>query len=61
MVFPFALQAASKAFSVAPTEIVGKSTIAPFNPFFASAKIYPSLIFILAPNFLKLTNGDRLA
>ena len=51
IVFPFALKAASKAFSVAPTEIVGNFITSPFNPFFASAIIYPFLIFIFAPNF----------
>ena len=39
IVFPFALNAASIAFSVAPTEIDGNFITAPFNPFFASAII----------------------
>ena len=50
-VFPLALKAASIAFSVAPTEIEGKFIVAPFKPFFDSAIIYPSLIFIFAPSF----------
>ena len=52
-VFPSAPQAANIAFSVAPTEIEGNFILAPFNPFFASAIIYPSLIFIFAPSFFK--------
>ena len=47
------MNAASKAFSGAPTEIDGKLILAPFNPCLASAKIYPSFIFIFAPNFFK--------
>ena len=37
---------ASKAFSVAPTEILGNFITVPLMPFFASAEIYPFLIFI---------------
>ena len=44
IVFPFALNAANIAFSVAPTEILGKVIFVPFKPFFASAIIYPFLI-----------------
>ena len=50
-VVPSALKDAKTAFSVAPTEIVGKDILAAFNPFFASAIIYPFLIFIFAPSF----------
>ena len=50
-VFPSAPKAASKAFSVAPTETVGNFTLVPIKPFIASVIIYPSLIYILAPNF----------
>ena len=39
IVFPLALNAASKAFSVAPTEMWGKLIFDPFNPFLASAMI----------------------
>ena len=52
-VSPFALKAANIAFSVAPTEIVGNLIFAPVKPFFASAIIYPSLIFIFAPSFFR--------
>ena len=51
IVLPLALKAASKAFSVAPTETEGKLIFVPLKPFFASAIIYPSFIFIFAPNF----------
>ena len=50
IVFPLALNAAHIAFSVAPTEITGKLILAPFNPFFASAIIYPFFILIFAPS-----------
>ena len=53
IVFPFALYVASKAFSVAPTEIEGNLILVPIKPFLASAIMYPFLIFILAPNFFK--------
>ena len=33
--------------------MLGNFIVAPFKPFFASAKIYPFLIFIFAPNFFK--------
>ena len=36
VVFPSALNAANIAFSVAPTEILGKLMFAPFSPFLAS-------------------------
>ena len=52
-VFPLALYEASNAFSVAPTEIDGNLISVPFSPFFASAIIYPSFIFIFAPSFFK--------
>ena len=60
-VSPLALKAANKAFSVAPTEIEGNLIFAPVKPFFASAIIYPSLIFIFAPSFLKQINVNRRA
>ena len=50
-VLPFALNAASIAFSVAPTEMLGNFISAPRNPFFASATMYPFLILIFAPSF----------
>ena len=53
MVLPSAPQAAINAFSVAPTEIDGNLILLPIRPFLASAIIYPSLIFIFAPNFFK--------
>ena len=43
IVLPLALKAASKAFSVAPTEIEGNRIFVPLRPFFASAYIYPFL------------------
>ena len=36
---------------MAPTEILGKEIVAPFNPFFASAIMYPFFILIFAPSF----------
>ena len=53
IVFPFALTAASIAFSVAPTEIDGNFMTLPFSPFSAEAYIYPFFILILAPSFSK--------
>ena len=52
MVFPLALNAAKIAFSVAPTDIFGNFIVVPLKPLFASAIIYPLLIFIFAPSFL---------
>ena len=52
-VFPFALNAAKIAFSVAPTDMLGKIIVVPINPFFASAIIKPFLILIFAPSFFK--------
>ena len=45
------MKAASKAFSVAPTDTLGKVILFPFKPFFASAIINPFFILIFAPNF----------
>ena len=44
-VFPLALNEAKIAFSVAPTEILGRVILFPFNPSFALAKIYPFFIY----------------
>ena len=52
LVVPFARLAAIIKFSVAPTEILGKVILAPFNPFLASAIMYPFFILIFAPSFL---------
>ena len=48
---PFAKLAAIMTFSVAPTDTDGNLIFAPVSPFFASAKMYPFFILILAPNF----------
>jgi hypothetical protein len=53
IVLPFAIKAASNAFSVAPTELLGNFIVVPFKPFLVSANIYPFLIFIFAPSFFK--------
>ena len=56
IVFPLAFKDASKAFSVAPTDNDGNLIVVPFNPFDASANIYPSFILIFAPSFF---NANR--
>ncbi len=61
IVFPLALNAANKAFSVAPTEILGKVIFAPFNPFLASATMYPFFILIFAPSFFKKRSKSRMS
>ena len=57
--FFLCLNAAILAFSVAPTEILGNLIFAPLT-IFASAIIYPFLIFIFAPNFFKAKSVDQL-
>jgi hypothetical protein len=50
------MKAASKAFSVAPTEILGNLIVVPFKPFLPQLKYIHFLFLFLLLIFLKQTN-----